>query len=49
MFLFIIYVINVLVYFVYTLLFYKSSIKSWSFSIDRYSKLTAMILQCQDC
>ena len=32
-----------------TLLFYKSGIESCSFNIDRYSKLTAMILQCQDC
>ena len=28
-----------------TLLFYKSGIESMSFNIDRYSKLTAMILQ----
>ena len=32
-----------------TLLFYKSGIESRSVNIDRYSKLTALILQCQDC
>ena len=32
-----------------TLLFYKSVIESRSFNINRYSKLTSMIIQHQDC
>ena len=32
-----------------TLSLYQSSIESSSFNIDRYSKLTEIILQCQDC
>ena len=33
----------------FTLSRYQSGIESSSFNIDRYSKLTAIIQQCQDC